>query len=105
MLVGEIHRGHHVHREPVDRAQVAQRVHIAAPAAAEPVVVPDHQLPHAASLQQHAPHERLGGHGGDLPVEAQEIGDVERRLRQHLAPLRPGGQERRRGLGFTTSSG
>ena len=49
VLLADIHRRHHVHLEPALGAQPAQGLDVAAPAPAEAVVVPDHQLPHLAA--------------------------------------------------------
>ena len=53
VLLADVHRLDHVHVEPALGAEAAQGLDVAAPAAAEAVIVPDHQLAHLAAVEQH----------------------------------------------------
>src|SRR5574341_312691 len=72
------HRIDHVHAEPVPRAEPAQRLDVARAAAAEAVVVAQHQLLHPEAAAQHLPHEGLGGELRQLARERHPLDAVER---------------------------
>ena len=98
MLVADVHRLDHVHVESAEGAQAPQRLHVPAPPSAESVIVPDHQLAHLAAVEQDPIDELLGAQPREPPVEPDEEHVIERQLRQDLAPLGIGREERRRRL-------
>ena len=91
---------------PSSAPEPPQRLHVAAPPAAEAVIVADHQLAHPAALQQHVPDELLGAHAAparrskrrkSASRAASGPGSRGARARSSAAAARP--------AGFTTSSG
>src|SRR5713101_3540827 len=71
-LPAQVHRRHHVHRESELGPEASEGLDVAAPAAAEAMVIPEHQLPHAAARQQYLPHEGLGREIREPAVEPDE---------------------------------
>src|SRR5690606_6687449 len=60
------------HAEPVQLAQFAQQLRIAAPAGAEVEILPDHHMGRLEPLAQHLDDERLGTLAGELRVEMED---------------------------------
>jgi hypothetical protein len=98
MLLAHIDRRNDVDGEIELGTQPAQGLDVTAPPPTESVVVPDHQLAHAAVPDQHLPHELLGVHRREPAVEVQDDDPVDRRLRHHLEPLARRREPRRRRL-------
>jgi hypothetical protein len=72
MLTGKVDRLHHIDLESFPGTESPQGLHVSASTSAEPMVVPDHQLPHRTAVEQNLPHEALGSQAGQLTIEPQE---------------------------------
>jgi hypothetical protein len=100
VLPPQVHWIDHIHVEPFDGSEPPEGIHVSAPAATKPMIVPDDQLAYPTAIEQNLADELLGRETRKMAVEAKEQNVIKWELGQNLQSLWSGRQQGRRRIGI-----